>query len=182
MSGNRRIDDDHDRWGNENAQRSSSRDHPRGEAHVVARVKHGPHGDDAHENHHGTDQPTCNAPEGTDNQGCYSKRGGKAPEGQLNAVKHLVHEGAAFHDVAHEHKERNGQERVVGHSPVGSLHHQGEDAVVSPRLTRVIKGCEAKHHAQPHEGEGSREAEHDHNNDQGQHDETKDRISHGAFS
>ena len=178
LAGHGCVHNDHHRRRDQNTQRAPGGDHASGQAGVIAGVQHRAHGDHAHQHHHSAHQATGNAPEGADHQGGHGQRAGQAAEGQLHAVEHFVHQRAALHDVAHQHKERNRQQSVVGHGAKGALHHQVEHAVVHPRLGRVVERGEAKHHAQTHQGEGGGEAHHDDHDDEPQHQEAECGIAH----
>jgi hypothetical protein len=93
-------------------------------------------------------------------------------------VEHLVHQGPAFHHVPHQHEQRDGQQRVVGHGPEGALHHQVEHLVVPEVHGRVVKRREAEQHAQAHEGEGGGKAHHDHDHDEAEHGQAQCCVAH----
>ena len=107
LSCNSCINNDHHRRRNQNTQRTASRNDARCQTRVVASVQHRPHGNHAHQHHHGTDQTTGNAPECANDQCSDCQRTRQFAERQLNTVEHLVDQGATFHDVAHEHKQWN---------------------------------------------------------------------------
>ena len=169
LSGHRRIDDDHHRRRNENAERAARRDDAGGELHVIARAQHRVEGDDAHEHHDRADKTAGDAPEGADDQRRDGERRRHAPEGELDRVEHLVDQRAAFHHVAHQDEERDGNQDVVGHRAIGALDHEVEDPVIGPDMRRIVKGDEAEEHAKTHQRERCREPHHDHDHDEGQH-------------
>ena len=93
-------------------------------------------------------------------------------------MEHLVDERPSFHHIAHEHKERDREQNIVRHRTKSALNHQVKNFVVEPRLARVVEGGEAKHHTQPHEGEGGRKAHHDDHHDEGQHGQAECWLAH----
>ena len=173
LAGHRRVDDQHHRRRDQDAEGAAGGDGAGGQPHVVAGVQHRPQRDDAHEDHHRADDAGGDAPERAHQERGHRQRGGHAPEGELHAVEHPVHQRRPLHDVAHEDEQRDRQQRVVGHHPVGPLHDQVEDPVVVPVLARGPEGEEAEDHAQAHQREGGREAHHDRDHDEPQHGEAE---------
>ena len=107
LSCNCRIDNDHHGWRDQNAQGATRRDDTGGQTCVIAGIQHGPHRNDAHEHHDRANQTTCNAPEGTNDQGGNSQRSRQLAKSQLHAVEHFVNQCTSLHDIAHEHKQGN---------------------------------------------------------------------------
>ena len=68
LTGHRCVNNDHHRRRNQNTQGTASRDHTRGQAHVIPGVEHRPHRNHAHQHHHCADQAACDTPEGTNNE------------------------------------------------------------------------------------------------------------------
>jgi hypothetical protein len=169
LPGHRRIDDDHHGRRDENTERAACRDDAGGELHIVARLEHGIEGDHAHQHHHGAHQAAGDAPECAHDQRRNGERGRHFPERELDAVEHLVDQRAALHHVAHEHEQRDGDQNVIRHRPIGALDHQVEHLVVGEEMGRIVEGDEAEEHSEAHQGEGRREPHHDHDHDEGEH-------------
>ena len=104
LTGHGRIDDDHDRRRNQNAERAAGRDDAGGELDVIARAQHRVERDDAHQHHHGAHQAAGDAPERAHDQRGDGERRRHVPERELDRVEHLVDQRAALHHVAHEHE------------------------------------------------------------------------------
>src|SRR5262249_41775215 len=64
------------------------------------------------------------------------------------------------------------------HRAVAALDHQVEDAVVPPRMRRVVECDEAEEDSEAHERKCRREAHHDHDDDEGQHQEPECGVAH----
>jgi hypothetical protein len=180
LPGHRRVDDQHDRRRDQDAQGPARGDRARGELHVVAGVQHRPHRDDAHQHDDGADDARGDAPERAHEQGRDGQRGGHAPERELDAVEHAVDERGPLHDVAHEDEQRDRQQGVVRHHAVGPLHDQVEDPVVVPVGAGHPEGDVAEDHPEPHQGEGGREAHHDRHHDEAEHRQAERGIAHGV--
>ena len=180
LSGDRRVDDEHDRRRNENAERAARRDGAGGQLDVVARVQHRPQRDDAHEDDDRPDDARGDAPERAHQQGRHRQRRRHPPEGELDGVEHPIHQRRPLHDVAHEDEQRDRQQRVVRHDPVRPLHDQIEGAVLPPMLDRVPEREVAEDHPEAHQRERGREAHHDRDHDEPEHRETERGIAHGV--
>ena len=147
LAGDRGVDDDHHRGRDQDPERAAGRDHAGSELHVIARAQHRVERDDAHQHHDRAHEAAGNAPERAYDQRGNGQRRGHAPERELDAVEHLVHQRAALHHVAHEHEQRDGDQDVVGHRAVSALDHQIEDAIVHPGLAGDIERDEAEEYS-----------------------------------
>ena len=108
LAGHRRIDNDHHRRRNQDAQRAAGSDHAGSKPRVITGVEHGPHRNHAHQHHHRAHQSAGNAPERADDQ-CGDGEGTRQmAEGELHAVEHLVHQRTAFHHITHQYEQGNG--------------------------------------------------------------------------
>ena len=180
LPGHGRVDDQHHRRRDQDAERAPRRDRPRRQPHVVARVQHRPQRDHAHQDHDGADDPRRDAPERAHEQRRHGQRGGHAAERELDAVEHAVDERRPLHHVAHEDEQGDRQERVVGHDPVGPLDHEVEDPVVVPVLGGAQERDEPEEHPEAHERERRREAHHDRDHDEPEHQEPEGGIAHAG--
>ena len=182
LPGNSRVDDDHHRWRDQDAERAAGRDDAGGELDVVAGAQHRVEGDDAHQHDDGADQAARDSPERADDQGRHRERSRHAAECKLDRIEHLVDQRATLHHVAHQHEQRDRDQDVVGHRAIGALNHQVEDAVLRPVVRRIVERDEAEEHSEAHQREGRGKTHHDDDDDERQHQQAECGIAHVCTS
>src|SRR6185295_8603986 len=72
----------------------------------------------------------------------------------------------------------DGYQHIVGHGAEGALDHQVEYAIVLKGLPGIVEGNVAEHDAEPHQREGGGEPHHDHDHDEGKHQQPECGVAH----
>ena len=172
------IHNEHDRWGNQNAQATASRNGTRRKLHAVPGPQHGWQCQQTHERDHSAHNAGGRGKNSTGNDGGNRQRTRHPRSGQVHAFKELLNQVGTLNEVAHEHKQRNGDEHIVGHDRVSALHHQIKRLV--DRQTWVLTSVSnpREDHAHAHEGERRWKTQHDGNHHQGEHQQAQMTIAH----
>src|SRR3990170_3320159 len=91
----------------------------------------------------------------------------------MQAPEQPVDQGRALDEITHEQEQRDRDQHVVRHHAIGALHHEIEDLLVCERRVHAAVGEPAEEHAQAHQRERGREAEHDRHHDQREHEQAE---------
>ena len=129
-AGRRRIDDQHDRRRDQDAERAAGADDAGGEAGVVAGLEHRREGEEPHQRHHRADDAGGGRKQRAGDQRRHRHRAGNPPRDDAQRREQPVDDVGALDDVAHEQEQRHGGQDVVGHDREGLVHEQVEDVVV----------------------------------------------------
>ena len=163
------IHNEHHGGRNQNTQATASRNGTSRKLHAVASPQHGRQSQHAHERDHSTHDAGGCGKNSTGDDGGNRQRTRYAGGGQVHAFEKLFNQVGALDEVAHEHKQRNRNEHIVGHDRERALHHQIKRLV--DRQTWVLTSVSnpREDHAHAHEGERRWKTQHDGNHHQGKH-------------
>src|SRR3972149_6756611 len=91
----------------------------------------------------------------------------------MPATEQPVDERRALDEITHKQEQRDRDQHVVRHHAVGALHHDIEDLLAGDRRVHAAVGEPAEEHAQAHQRERGRKAEHDRHDDQREHQQAE---------
>jgi len=201
--GGRRIDDQHDRGRDQDAETAAGADHARGKADVIFCAQHRRKSQEAHERDHSTDDAGRSRKHRAGGQGSDSHGARQLPRRDVERVEEPGYDIGALDDIAHEQKQRHGGEHVIRHDRIGLIDEQIEDAVVkkafepglpkrpaigalldgpfiaAPHAPRIEIGIVAEEDSHRHQGEGDRKAQKDAQKKQAEHRDGDLGIGHG---
>jgi len=110
-----------------------------------------------------------NEGDGAGDDGRHGERSGNARGGEVQAAEQPIDELRALDQVPHEQEQRHRDEHVVRHHAVGALHHQVEHLGDRELRIDAAVGEPGEENAHAHQRERGREAEHDGDHDQREH-------------
>ncbi len=203
--GRRRIDDQHDRRRDQDAQCTARTDDARRKGRVIARFQHRRQRQQAHQGHNRAHDPCRRGKQRAGDQRRNPHRSGDILGRDVQRGEQTVHDVGAFDDIAHEQEQGHGRQHLVRHHGKGLVHEEVKYSVVieslyptrplfplsggfiqpvktAPHAARIEIGIVAKADAHGHQGKGDREAQKNKDDEQPKHHQGDLRIGHVIWS
>ena len=138
-----------------------SRHRAGGQLLLIAAPQHGRHRQQAHGDHRGADNSRRCTEQGADHNDGYGQPAAQTAEQKTHGVEQFLGQAGALQHDAHENEQGNGDQGDVGHHAPDPQGQQVEE--------RPTEADQAEHQGGPHQGEGDREAGHQHNRQRQEH-------------